>query len=198
MWRRKWEQPKTVIGESPRFNVLEYFPARLFPPSCFCLPLFTSFSSVCDFRLPTFHIDFQLFLNTTDSIRQIVLRQFALPYNDNAPSERFKESIILQIPFSVVLNLRQPEFLIGFRKYKLRASFVPVPKAAVHEYATAVFGKNDIRFSGKILYVEAVLSDEGTYSFNEDEYFVVEPTYSIVYTNEKGFSLWYNFKYDTE
>ena len=39
---------------------------------------------------------------------------------------------------------------------------------------------------------EAVLSDEGTYSFNEDEYFVVEPTYSIVYTNEKGFSLWYN------
>ena len=170
MWRRKWEQPKTVIGESPRFNVLEYFPARLFPPSCFCLPLFTSFSSVCDFRLPTFPIDFQLFLDTTDSIRQIVLCQFALPHNDNAPSERFKESIILQIPFSVVLNLRQPEFLIGFRKYKLRASFVPVPKAAVHEYAGAVFGKNDIWFSGKAFDVEAV-------PVSEPEQFLSQPDF---------------------
>ena len=39
---------------------------------------------------------------------------------------------------------------------------------------------------------EAVLSDEGVYSFNEGECFIMEPTYSIVYTNEKGFSLWYN------
>lgn len=88
MWRLIWEPPKSVVREAPRLNVLEYFPARLFPPPHFLLPLFTSFSSVCDFLLPTFLIDFQLLLDTAESTRQIVKRQFALPNNDNSPTLR--------------------------------------------------------------------------------------------------------------
>ena len=37
---------------------------------------------------------------------------------------------------------------------------------------------------------EAVISDDGTYTFTEG--FMMAPVYSVVYTNAKGFSLWFN------
>ena len=88
MWRRKWEQPKTVIGESPRFNVLEYFPARLFPSFHFSPPFLSAFTADRLLIQPAFLIDIQFLFDGSDGDVNPVLLQLTLPDYDNASINR--------------------------------------------------------------------------------------------------------------
>ena len=49
----------------------------------------------------------------------------------------------------------------GFGEYKIAASFVSVPEAAVHKDDRFVFGQYDVRMAGKVFYMQAVTKPIG-------------------------------------
>jgi hypothetical protein len=70
--------------------------------------------------------------------------ELALPYNKNAPSHVAKGSNIVLIARFIGGQLLRPKQLTRLRQSGLRATSVPVPKTAVHEYCLPTPRKHDV------------------------------------------------------
>lgn len=77
------------------------------------------------------------------------LAEFAFPDCDRAPSDGFKSLDIDDVPLLIPCNLIRLEFSPRFRHDEFAAALVPMPEAAVHEDAGAVFGQHDVRRPGQ-------------------------------------------------
>lgn len=74
--------------------------------------------------------------------------RLALPYYDDAPSRCMQRGTIARIPRDIRFELGSPELAIAFRKSGLRAPFVPMPIATVHEYDRFPLRQHHVRGAG--------------------------------------------------
>lgn len=77
------------------------------------------------------------------------LAEFAFPNCDCTPADGFKSLDIDEVPLLITCNLILPEFSPRFWHDEFAAALVPMPEAAVHEDAGAVFGQHDVRSPGQ-------------------------------------------------
>ena len=82
---------------------------------------------------------------------EFVFGQVALPEDNDLPTGIYQIIVILLVTFTVAGYLGLPEVGIGLWKYKLLASFMPVPETAVDKDRRSVFAHNDVRLAGYAL-----------------------------------------------
>lgn len=72
--------------------------------------------------------------------------KFALPDDDNIPTQRFERLDVTGVSSSIRFNLRTPELDIGLRRHS-DAATMTVPVATVNKYDLPTSGKNYVWFS---------------------------------------------------
>lgn len=120
------------------------------------MPLFSALTAVSLIVKPGSTIGINLFPDGSNGTINPVYFQLAFPHYDDAPAERFQESVIPQVALAVVLDLRPPELRICLRFGRIAAVLVPVPEAAVDEDACAVLRQDNVRGAGEALFVNAI------------------------------------------
>lgn len=88
-----------------------------------------------------------------------VLCQLAFPNNEHVPARSFKSEDVLFVSFHIPIELRLPEFSVGFGNIGLGATGMLMPETTMDENHSSVFRQDDIRFSGK-LFVPVAVNDE--------------------------------------
>ena len=74
---------------------------------------------------------------------------FTFPYDDYVPSSFFQQSVVSLIPVHICIYFLFPELLIAFWPYKIPASIMFMPEAAIDEDTGPVFTEYNVRAPGK-------------------------------------------------
>lgn len=82
--------------------------------------------------------------------------RFAFPDNENVPAQRLQTGLVVGVPGGIAGQLRVPVAGVRFWPAAVSAALerMLVPEAAMHEDHLSASGKDEIRFSRKILPVE--------------------------------------------
>ena len=78
---------------------------------------------------------------------EFVFGQVASPDDDDLPTGLNQSVIVLLVPFAVAGYLGLPKGGVGLGEYKLLATFVSMPEAAVDEDSCPVLAHDDIRLA---------------------------------------------------
>ena len=103
-------------------------------------------------------------LNSLNSFVEARILKLAFPDNDNGPPFRLQLTPHLLIPFLIPGNFRYPKISVRFRYRVELTAFVPMPKASVDEYDSAILGEDDVRFAWQPLVIYPIpepLSPQG-------------------------------------
>jgi hypothetical protein len=77
-----------------------------------------------------------------------------LPDSRHLPPLSPQSILLYEVPFHVAATLCSPKLRPRGRKNATPAAIVAVPETAVHKQCETVFGKNNVRFAGKVFSME--------------------------------------------